>query len=120
MTKANAILTYFGQFLTAYPAEAVPTDAAYPYITIENVADSFDEPVEVTAQLYFRTESEAIPNAKVAEISKAIGRGGIVIPYDDGAIWVTKSTPFSQGLSEEDKANKRRILNLAFEFISNY
>lgn len=117
MTKAAAINEYFNKFITAYPSTAVPEDASYPYMTYEYATDDFDHPVSITVQAYFHTESEAIPNAFADELADDIGRGGVVIPYDGGAVWMTKGTPFVNSLSEQDNTFKRRIFNITLEFI---
>lgn len=37
MTKGAALQQFFGQFMTAYPSNAVPKDAVLPYLTYDAV-----------------------------------------------------------------------------------
>lgn len=117
MNKMKALNKFFNDFMTAYPSTAVPTDAVFPYMTYEAITDDFDHPVSITAQMYFKTHSEAEPNRYAEEFAEYIGRGGTLMPYDTGAFWVTKGSPFCQSLAEVDNSYKRRVINLNIEFI---
>lgn len=119
MTETEAIYNFFNSFgMPAYPANAVPDDLVFPWITYENNIDiPFSNAISITVNLWYRTESEAIPNKKVREIFERIGRGGTQIPYTDGAIWITCGSPFSIALNDEnDSSIKRRALNINLEF----
>ena len=119
MTENEALYKFFNSFdMPAYPANAVPEETQFPWMTYEGTVDiPFGNVVSIAVNLYFYTESEAIPNAKVRQIFERIGRGGTQIPYDDGCIWVTCGSPFS--ISPVDSTNsaiKRRQLNINMEF----
>ena len=120
MTKAAAIYQFWSSFgLTAYEENTVPNDAAFPYITYQLVTDSFDREVQVTASLWYRSESWAAINAKTEEISQKISRGGKIIPCDGGAIWLKRGQPFSQNMGDEsDNLIKRKYLNITAEFMT--
>ena len=120
MTKAAAIYQFWNSFgLTAYEENTVPHDAAFPYITYQLVADSFDREVPVTASLWYRSESWTDINAKTEEISHTISRGGKIIPFDGGAIWLKRGQPFAQNMvAESDDLIKRKYLNVTAEFIT--
>lgn len=113
-TKAAALYEFFNQFLTFYPNTSVPEDAKYPYGTYEFIASAWDGgEVGLTVNLWYYTESESLPNAKVQEISDKIGRGGVVVPCDGGYIRLLRGSPFSQGVTESDNPNvKRRYMNI--------
>lgn len=117
MTAAAALDSFFNKFMTAYPSTAVPSDAVYPYLTYENAADYFDNRLSITVQMFFHTESEAVPNAKAEELKKALGRGGTYIHYTGGAIYIAPGTPFCLALADEDNTFKRRIFNLDIEYM---
>lgn len=106
--------------MDAYPSTAVEDDALLPYLTYELPTSSFNEgEVSQTVQIWFKTDSESIPNAKVTEISKAIGRGGIILHTDDGAVWMKRGTPFSISASaQSDKTLKLRQLNITLEYFT--
>lgn len=120
MTKGAALYQFFNRFMAAFPVGSVPEDVIFPYLTYENVIDSWTGgDVAMTVNLWFYTESEAIPNAKVEEISKVVGSGGITIPCDGGFIWIKRGTPFSQPLTDDTAPGiKRRYINLSAEFMT--
>jgi hypothetical protein len=121
MTKGAALHQFFSGFgMDAYAASSVPEDAVFPYLTHDLVIDSFDNgEVSLTVNLWFYTESEAIPNAKAEEISKAIGMGGHLIECDGGCIWLKRGSPFAQSLKDDTAPNiKRRYLNISAEYFT--
>lgn len=121
MTKAAALQAFFESFgITAYPSSSVPEDTVFPWLTYDAVFGEWeDEPVSITVNLWYRTDSEKIPNDKAAEISKAIGYGGKKLFFDDGIIWIRRGQPFCQNLSDEtDSKIKRRYINLTAEYLS--
>ena len=120
MTKASALYQFWNSFgLTAYEENTVPDDAAFPYITYQLVTDSFDREVPVTASLWYRSESWTGINSKTEEISQTISRGGKIIPFDGGAIWLKRGQPFAQSMGDEnDDLIKRKYLNITAEFMT--
>ena len=75
--------------------------------------------MSLTVNLWYRTESEAIPNAKAQELSDAIGMGGKVIPCDEGYIWLKRGSPWCKNLADEvDSAIKRRYINMTAEYLT--
>ena len=120
MTKAAAIYQFWSSFgLTAYEENTVPTDAAFPYITYQLVTDSFDREIQLTASIWYRSESWAGINAKTDEISQTISSGGKIIPCDGGAIWLKRGQPFAQSMVDEsDDLIKRKYLNITAEFMT--
>ena len=120
MTKAAAIYKFWSSFgLTAYEENTVPTDAAFPYITYQLVTDSFDREVQVTASLWYRSESWTAINAKTEEIGQKISRGGKIISCDGGAIWLKRGQPFAQNMGDEsDDLIKRKYINITAEFMT--
>ena len=77
-TKAAAFQDFMESFgLPAYAATAVDDDAKMPYITYTGADGAWgDGPVAVQADIWYSTESEAEPNAKVAEMRVPAVRGG--------------------------------------------
>lgn len=121
-TKAAAIQSFLSSFgLKTYAATSVPDDAAYPYLTYYLVDGAWGD-VEQAMQvdLWYYGGSEATPNAKVQEISAAVGLGGVVLPCDLGSIWVKRGSPFAQTVSDGsgDSEIKRRYINLDLEFLT--
>ena len=120
MTKAAAIYQFWNSFgLTAYEENTVPTDAAFPYITYQLVTDSFDREIQLSASLWYRSESWTAINAKTEEISRIISRGGNIISCDGGSIWLKRGQPFAQNMVDEsDNLIKRKYLNITAEFMT--
>ena len=120
MTKDKALHAWFSQFLPAFPTSNVPEDATFPWLTYELITGSWESgEIALTVNLWYYTESEAIPNAKAQEISDAIGMGGAFVPYDGGAIWIKRGSPWCQNIVDEsDKNIKRRYLNITVEYLS--
>ena len=120
MTKAAAIYQFWNSFgLTAYEENSVPDDAAFPYITYQLVTDSFGYEIQLTASLWYRSESWKTINAKTEEISQKISRGGKIISCDGGAIWLKRGQPFAQSMGDEsDDLIKRKYLNITAEYLT--
>ena len=120
MTKAAAIYQFWNSFgLTAYEENTVPHDAVFPYITYQLVTDSFGLEIQITASLWYRSESWTAINAKAEEISQKISRGGKIISCDGGAIWLKRGQPFAQSMGDESNdLIKRKYLNITAEFMT--
>lgn len=120
MTKSQALFEFFNSFgLKAYPTTAVPDDAVFPWITYENnIGNAGDAQISCAVNLYYYTDSEADPNAKAEEIAQAIGRGGKLIRYDDGSIWIKRGSPWCLALPDQnDSTIKRRSINITLEYL---
>lgn len=120
MTKAAAIYQFWSGFgLTAYEENTAPTDATFPYITYQLVTDSFDREIQLSASIWYRSESWTAINAKTEEISQKISRGGKIVACDGGAIWLKRGQPFAQNMGDEsDDLIKRKYLNITAEFMT--
>lgn len=126
MTKDKVLYAFFSGFgIPAYPDTAVlnengEPDVVLPYLTYTPIFDAWGgEPVSLTVNLWYRTESEAIPNAKAQELSKAIGLGGKILPCDGGYIWLKRGSPWCQNLGDEaDAAIKRRYINVTADYLT--
>lgn len=121
MTKEAALHSFFNSFgIPGYPSSAVPEDALFPWLTYDMTTSAWDGgEVSITVNLWYRTTDEAPPNAKARELSNGIGYGGIVIPCDDGYIWLKRGSPWCQILTyEEDTSIKRRYINITAEYLT--
>ena len=121
MTKEQALYQFFNQFgIVGYRSTSVPDDVIFPFLTYDAPISSFDEDaVSITLNLYFYTDSEAIPDAKAEEIRKAIGMGGTLLNCDGGAIWLKCGVPWCQSLVDETNRNiKRRYINITAEYLT--
>ena len=120
MTKNKALFAWFNEFMPFYRASSVPDDVIMPYGTYEYIESAFDAgEVGLTVNLFFRTESEAVPDEAAQELSKRIGYSGVRIPCDEGYIWLKRGSPFCQSLTyENDPAIKRRYINITAEYLT--
>ena len=121
MTKDKALHQFFSSFgMAAYTAAGVPKDAVFPYLTYELITSAFEGgEVGLTVNLWFYTESEAVPNAKAEELSAAIGYGGKILPCDGGYIWLKRGSPWCQNLRDETSSTiKRRYINITAEYLT--
>lgn len=125
MTKNAAIQEFFSSFgMIAYPSISVPTSGSeaptFPYITYTVNTDQGIERVAGSASVYYRSEGWTGLNAKVDEISQAVGTG-VVLTCDEGGIIVRKGTPWAQPMGDDsDNMIKRKILNFEFLFATVY
>jgi len=121
MTPEAALHRWFSGFsIPAYAHTSTPSDATYPYLTYDLVLGGWNSgEVNIPVNIWYRTDSEAEPNAKVREISQTLGLGGVTIPCDDGVIWLKKGSPWAQSVfvEGEDEKIKRRYVNINAEFL---
>ncbi len=122
MTPEAAVYTFLSSFgIPAYAASSVPDQATFPYLTYDLVLGEWGQPeVNMPVNVWYRTDSEALPNAKVREISNAIGMGGVTLPCDGGMLWVKKGSPWAQAVTVEgeDEKVKRRYVNINIEYLT--
>lgn len=127
MTKAAAIHAFFSHFLTAYEENSVydmDEPPEFPYLTYQLITGAFDPEnngASVSVSLWYRSESWLAINAKTEEISRAIGRHGILLKCDGGRILIRRSdTSFAQSMGDpSDDRVKRKILSLTIEYFTN-
>ena len=125
MTKAAAIYQFFAAFgLDTYEENRVyslENPPAFPYLTYEMQTDFFGEyDVSISFSLWYRSASWSAANAKVEEISSAIGRGGQVVPVDGGYILIMRGSPFAQSMGDpSDDMVKRKLMQLKMRFYTN-
>lgn len=119
MNKAQALFSFWSGFgIPAYEAGSVPDGATLPYITYETRTDNFGTPVAMTTSVWYRSSSWAEITEKETEIADFITRGGRMIAYDGGAMWITKASPWAQRLPEDaDEMIRRIVLNVQIEFL---
>ena len=119
MNKMQALHAFWSGFkLKAYDETSVPDSAELPYITYEATSDSFDSKIPQTASIWYRSSSWASITEKEQEIADYIGRGGRMIAYDDGAMWICRATPWAQRMSDpSDEMIRRIVLNIEIEFL---
>lgn len=134
MTKSQALYNFWASFgwiavdeQSMYD-EKTMTELGDPsrYISFENAVGELGDTIALDADLWHKSTSWATVESKAQEIFDAIGYGGKLIPYDGGAIWITRRNPAYQHMAtvgtisgEEASAFMRRIhFNINAEFLS--
>lgn len=122
MTQEAAIYQFLSGFgIPAYASSSVPSDAKFPYLTYDLILGEWGESeVNLSVNVWYRTESEAEPNAKVREIGRELGHGGTQIACDGGTLWLKKGSPWAQAVTieGEDEKVKRRYVNINVETLA--
>ena len=119
MNKEQALHAFWSGFdLLAYDENSVPDSATLPYITYELAVDDFDHPVGLTASLWYRSSSWADITEKEQQIADYIGRGGRMIAFEGGAMWLGKGSPWAQRMNDpNDEKIRRIVMNVVIEFL---
>jgi len=119
----NAIQTLHsflsGFSLPAYDRATVPDDAPLPRLTYTVVYSNFDEPVAISADLWYYSTSWTEITEKAAEINAAIGQGGECLPCDGGYLWIKRGNPFAQRMSDENDGIRRIYINIELEYFTS-
>lgn len=121
VTPEAAIYMFMNGFgIPAMPSSSVEHDQKFPYITYDlTLGEWLGGDVNMPVNVWYRTESEAEPNAKVREIFDAIGIGGVTLPCDNGALWLKRGSPWAQAVTieNENEGVKRRYVNINIEYL---
>lgn len=83
---ATALFQFWSSFgIPAYPDDAVPDNAEYPYITYELIEPYWMQEVAMSARVWYRSRSFVEISAKLDEISEVLDTGASV-KTDSGSI----------------------------------
>lgn len=122
MTKEAVLAQFFGSFaVNAYEETNVPKDedAGYPRLTYSAVIGEPMQDTAIQCSLWYYSEALVDINAKTEEIRRRIGRGGVILPCDGGAIWLKRGEPFAQNMSDENDMIRRKYINIVAQYIVN-
>lgn len=119
MTARQALQTFWESFsLPAFDATTVPDDTPLPYITYEAGEDYFDYNLASSASLWYHSPSWVEITEKEKQIADYIGRGGKIIEFDGGGIWIKRGEPWAQRMSDiNDTMTRRMVLNIEIEYM---
>ena len=122
MDKYQALHNFWASFgLKAFDENTVPTGdkkPAYPYITYEASSANLGAPVALSGSLWYYGTSWSEITTKMTQIQSAIGRGGKMIPVENGAIWIKMGSPFAQRMADPNDMIRRIYINLEAEYIT--
>lgn len=119
--KAQAIHEFWSSFgLPAYDTNTVKPDAEMPYITYDVMTGDLDDPVALTASIWYHSTSwEDI--SKKADTIAWVARSHMPVKIKDGYMWITQGRPFAQRMNDPNDTMIRRIvINVTAEFFTNY
>ena len=118
MDKWQALQHFWESFgIPAYDEATVPDDAVMPYITYSAAIDSLDQPVTMTASVWYRTNSWSAISQKAEEISNSLVQVK-TIPLNVGYLYLTRGNPFAQRMIDEDDAVRRIYLVIMAEYLT--
>lgn len=121
MTPEAAIYKFMSGFgIPAYAATSTPSDAEFPYLTYDLVVGDWGQgEINIPVNVWYYTDSEAKPNAKVREIREALRYGGVQLPCDGGSVWLKQGSPWAQAMrvEGENEKIKRRYVNVNAEYL---
>ena len=119
MNKIQTLHAFWSSFgLKAYDETSVPDGAKLPYITYEVSSDNFSNTLLLSASLWYRSSSWVEITAKEQEIADFITRGGRMLKYDDGALWIRMASPWAQRMNDpSDEMIRRIVLAINIEYL---
>lgn len=117
MDTWEALYNFWSSFgIPAYDESSVPSDAVLPYISYRPAAGILGETVSMGASIWSRSRSWEEADGIADRIAEKIGRGGINISVDNGAVWIKRGTEFAQHMSDPDDTIRRIYLMIEVEF----
>jgi len=133
MNKQQAYNAFWRQFgVLAFEENSVPDDetiqrlieegiapSKYPYITYQVMTGDLDSVLTPSASIWDRSNSAEKIDLLANQIAEAIARM-TPIKVDEGRMFITVGSPFSQHMEDSDSAIKRNVLALNVEFLSSY
>lgn len=127
MNKEQTLHSFWSSFgLPAFDETTVPDEKdrvekygqAFPYITYEVRTDSFGNAVALSASLWYRSSSWAEITEKEHQISDRIGRGGVIVSHEGGALWILRGSPWATRMGDPtDDTIRRIVLNTSVEYL---
>lgn len=120
MSYSSAYKSYWLQYgIPVYNENNVPDTIPMPYLTYQYAENGFDDgEVYLTVNLYYQGVSWLEAELKADEIKRDIlGFGGRVIKCDEGYIWIKRSSPFIQRVSDPNENVRHVVINVTVEFL---
>jgi len=122
MDKFQAIHKFWSSFgIPAFDENTVPDGEdkpSFPYITYDAVVSDFNHPVAMSASIWYYGTSWSQITAKLTEIEAELGRGGVTLLCDGGAVWIVKGSPFAQRMPDDNDMIRRIFINISAEYLT--
>lgn len=120
MTKEQAIFNFWNSFVPAYEENSVDPKAQFPYISYNLLTSEFGVENAGQRNLWTRGSSWRESYEIRDRIDNALKHGGVILPCDEGSVWIKKGVPFAQNMraDEDDPLLKREYMNVIIEFLT--
>ena len=123
MNQAQALYNFWSSFGWAvYDAYTVPSEDLHPEIpriTYNTEVSGFEDTVSVSVSLWDESYAWDRISLKADEIYAYIGSGGVVVPFDGGAIWIKRGSPFYTRMADPDDRIRRILMNINIEYFKD-
>lgn len=121
MNKWQAVQSFWESFsLPAVDENSVTDGMTMPYITYSTATGSMDDPILMTASLWYRSMSWKDISQKADEIARRIGERLCISKLTNGYLWIRPGSPFAQRMSDEDPHIRRILINIDAEYLTAY
>jgi hypothetical protein len=123
MNKAQALDKFWNSFgIPAYDELTVPEEAVMPYITYSVTTGRLEDVVNLSASIWYHSQSWKDISLKAEEIAEKITKMmPPTIQIDNGRLYIALGDPFAQRMDDPSSDTVRRIyLNVQAEFLTAY
>lgn len=119
MDKWQGLQSFWASFgLPAYDEDSVPRDATMPYITYQGSVSSFEKPIPINANLWYRSTSWEAISQKSNEIAARLSSLYLIPIGDNEYIMFSQGSPFAQRMRDEDGGVRRMYINVMVEYLT--
>jgi len=118
MDREQALNDFWNSFgVKAYDVNTVPDNAPDKKIAYEVVINDFGNPTASVAYVYDRSTSWKSVTDILHLIDERLKYGGVIVPFDNGTIWIQKASPFAQRLDGENDMIRKIVINVQVEYL---
>ncbi len=114
---SKVLYSFFNSIMPSFLQGNVPDNTQFPYLTYSFSYVSNLEETPIQIQIYSKSSSYRELNEKIDLIDNKIG-DGIIIPCNDGTLWIKKGDPFVQIIEGEEKAIRQAYLLLNINILN--
>lgn len=119
MDKWQGLQSFWESFgLPAYDEDSVPDWAVMPYITYQASVATFENPIPISANLWYRSTSWREISQKADEIAARLASLYMIPIGDKEYIMLAQGSPFAQRMRDEDGGIRRIYINLMVEYLT--
>lgn len=117
--KWQGLQEFWSSFgLPAYDEDTVPQDAEMPYIVYEAATAGFENPIPISANLWYRSTSWKEISQKTEEIAERLKSLYLLPIGDKEYIMFAQGSPFAQRMRDEDGGIRRMYINVMVEYLT--